>query len=75
MIVEDEREDAKIHIDLNENPGAFFALPPEVNTSHNPHFTDVMRRKAAIRDHPQHTHLKNDLIEHIWCKFGNRQRN
>jgi hypothetical protein len=75
MIVEDEREDAKIHIDLNENPKASFALPPEVNTSHNPRFTDVMRRKAAIRDHPQHTQLKNDLIEHIWCKFGNRQCN
>jgi len=75
MIVEDEREDVKIHIDLNENPGASFALPPEVNTSRNPRFADVMRRKAAIRDRPQHTQLKNDLIEHMWRKFGNRQRN
>lgn len=75
MIVEDEREDANIHIDLNENPGASFALPPEVNTSRNPRFSDVMRRKAAIRDRPQHTQLKNDLIEHIWHKFGNRQHN
>jgi len=75
MIVEDEREDVKIHIDLNENPGASFALPPEVNTSHNPRFADVMRGKAAIRDRPQHTQLKNDLIEHMWRKFGNRQRN
>jgi hypothetical protein len=69
------KEDVKIHIDLNENPGASFAIPPEVNTSRNPRFTDVMRRKAVIRDCPQHTQLKNDLIEHIWCKFGNRQRN
>jgi hypothetical protein len=75
MIVEDEREDVKIHIDLNENSGASFALPAEVNTSHNPRFTDVMRRKAAIRDRLKHTQLKNDLIEHIWCKFGNRQCN
>ena len=75
MIVEDEREDVKIHIDLNENPGASFALAPEVNTSRNPRFADVMRRKAAIRDRPQHTQLKNDLIEHMWRKFGNRQRN
>jgi hypothetical protein len=52
MIVEDEREDVKLHIDLNENPGASFALPPEVNTSHNPCFADVMRRKATIRDRP-----------------------
>jgi hypothetical protein len=75
MIVEDEREDVKIHIDLNENPGASFSLPPEVNTSRNPRSADVMRRKAAIRDRPQHTQLKNDLIEHIWRKFRNRQRN
>jgi hypothetical protein len=48
MIVEDERDNVKIHIDLNDNPRASFALPPEVNTSHNPCFTDVMCRKAAI---------------------------
>jgi hypothetical protein len=74
MIVEDERENAKIHIDLNENI-ASCALPPEVNTSSNLRFADVMRRKDAIRDHPQHTQLKNDLIEHIWCRFGNRHHN
>ena len=27
MIVEDEREEAIIHIDLNESPGASFAVP------------------------------------------------
>ena len=48
MIVEDEKEEATIHIELNEQPGASFALPPEVNIGGNLCFTDVMRRKAAI---------------------------
>jgi hypothetical protein len=75
MIVEDEREDASIHIDLNENPGASFALPPEVNTGGNLCFADVLRRKAAIHARPQHTQLKDDLVEHIWHRFGNSHHN
>ncbi|KAL6840949.1 hypothetical protein ACP4OV_029209 [Aristida adscensionis] len=75
MIVEDEREEANIHIDLNENPGASIALPPEVNVGGNLCFADVLRRKAAIRDCPQHNQLKNDLIEHIWHRFRNRRLN
>ena len=75
MIVEDEKEVAKIHIDLNEQPGASFALPPEVNVGGNLCFADVMRRKATIRAWPQHTQLKNDMIEHIWHRFGNRNQN
>jgi D-lyxose ketol-isomerase len=30
MIIEDEKEQAKIHIDLNVNPGASIALLPQV---------------------------------------------
>ncbi|KAL6847238.1 hypothetical protein ACP4OV_023091 [Aristida adscensionis] len=72
MIVQDEKEQVDIHIDLNQSPGASFALPPEVNVGGNLCFADVLRRKAAIHSRPQHTQLKNDLIEHIWHKFGNR---
>jgi hypothetical protein len=75
MIVEDEREDASIHIDLNENLGASFALPPEVNIGGNLCFADVLRRKAAIRARPQHTQLKDALVEHIWRRFGNSHHN
>jgi hypothetical protein len=75
MIVEDEKEQATIHIDLNEIPGASIALPPEVNVGGNLCFADVLRRKAAIRARPQHTQLKNDLIEHIWHRFRNRHHN
>jgi hypothetical protein len=75
MIVEDEREDASIHIDLNENLGASFALPPEVNIGGNLCFADVLRRKATIRARPQHTQLKDALVEHIWRRFGNSHHN
>lgn len=75
MIVEDEREEATIHIDLNENPGASFALPPEVNIGGNLCFADVMRKKATVRSRPQHTQLKNYLVEHIWHKFGDNHHN
>jgi hypothetical protein len=47
MIVEDEKEQATIHIDLNEIPGASIALPPEVNVGGNLCFADVLRRKAV----------------------------
>ena len=75
MIVEDEGEQVKIHIDLNQNPGASFALPPEVNVGGNLCFADVLRRKATIRARPQHTKLKSDLIQHIWHRFQNSHHN
>ena len=46
MIVEDEKEDATIHIDLNESPGASFALPLEVNVGGNLCVTGVLCRKC-----------------------------
>ncbi len=48
MIEEDEKEQATIHIDLNESPGASIALPPEVNVGGNLCFADVLPRKASL---------------------------
>lgn len=77
MIVEDEGEMAEESIDLNVVPGASIALPPEVQkaTNNNPCFDDIRRRNFAIRSHSAHTQLKNDLIEHIWQRYGNRENN
>jgi len=74
MIVEDEGEMAKESIDLNAIPGESIVLPPEVQkaTNSNPCFNDVRRRNYAIRAHSVHTQLKDDLIEHIWQRFGHR---
>ena len=75
MIVEDEKEEATIHVDLNEIPGPSCDLPPEVNVGGNLCFADVLRRKATLHSRPQHTQLKNDLIEHIWQRFRNSHHN
>jgi D-lyxose ketol-isomerase len=48
MIIENKKEQAKIHIDLNLNPGASISLPPEVSTQVNPCFQDVLRRNLEI---------------------------
>jgi hypothetical protein len=58
MIVEDEREQATIHIDFKRFQTLQFSLPPEVNASGNLYFTDMVRRKTTIRARPQHTQLK-----------------
>uniref|UniRef100_A0A453ICM1 Uncharacterized protein n=1 Tax=Aegilops tauschii subsp. strangulata TaxID=200361 RepID=A0A453ICM1_AEGTS len=70
MIIEDEGEMVHIPLDLNENPGTYFALPPEVNRGPNICFTDVLQRNSSIRARPTHLKLKQDLVEHIWQKFG-----
>lgn len=73
MIVEDEREmaeDQRISVLTS-------VLPPEVQAGSTDHpcFSGVRRRNAAIRSKPIHSQLKNDLIEHIWQRFQNRQNN
>lgn len=74
MIVEDEQEMAEIPLDLNENPGASFVLPPEVRNSSdpNPCFAAVLRRNSSIRDRAKHMQLKKDLVAHIWQRFGKK---
>ena len=74
MIVEDEGEMAEQSIDLNAIPGASIVLPPEVQkaSNSNPCFNDVRCRNSAIRAHSVHVQLKDDLIEHIWQRFGHR---
>ncbi|XP_012700776.1 uncharacterized protein LOC105913478 [Setaria italica] len=77
MIVEDEKELARVSLDVNENASATIVLPSEVQTSDNPNpcFAEVLRRNSAIRARPTHRQLKKDLIEHIWQRYGpNRAR-
>jgi hypothetical protein len=72
MIVEDEKQEVTIPIDLNMNPGASIALPPKVSTEANPCFADILRRNNEIRDSSKHIELKNDLVEHIWQRYGHK---
>ena len=75
MIVEDEKELVRVSLDLNENASATIVLPPEVHTSDspNPCFAVVLRRNSAIRARPTYRQLRNDLVEHIWQRYGNKE--
>ncbi|TVU11822.1 hypothetical protein EJB05_45428, partial [Eragrostis curvula] len=70
MIVEDEKDLARVPLDINEIPGSSIALPPEVSTTANPCFAQVLQRNAAIQARSTHVELKNDLVEHIWNRYG-----
>jgi hypothetical protein len=55
-------------------------VPPSSSTVQEPEFSpeqDVpleraLEKDTSIRDRSAHRRLKNDLIEHIWNKFGGR---
>jgi len=36
-------------------------------------FADVLEKNSEIRDRQTHRRLKEDLIEHIWQKYGAEQ--
>lgn len=75
MIVEDEKELVRVSLDLNENASTAMVLPAEVHTSDNPNpcFADVLRRNSAIQARPTHRQLRDDLVEHIWQRYGNKE--
>jgi hypothetical protein len=77
MIVEDEGEIAKEPLELNVVPRASIVLPPEVQKANNsnPCFDDILRRNSVIYAHSVYSQLKNDLIEHIWQRYGSRGNN
>ena len=72
MIVEDEKEEAGNMLDLNEEAGSSIVFPSVFMHGDMPIFAEVLERDARIHDRPKHKTLKNDLIEHIWKKFGRR---
>jgi hypothetical protein len=76
MIVEDEKEADTDVLDSNDNPSATIAIPPEVRTNDNrdPSYAEALRRNLAIKARPTHRQLKKDLIEHIWQRYGNKEK-
>ena len=70
MIVDDEQEEAGNILDLNYEAGSSIALPSVFTHGDIPEFAEVLERDVRVRDPPTHKALKNDLIEHIWRKFG-----
>lgn len=74
MILEYEKG-VVLPFDLNEALGTSSALPPTMVTGATPLFADVIRRDVEIRDRSMHKRLKQDLVEHIWEKFGEDPNN
>jgi hypothetical protein len=74
MIVHDEKEEAGniLDLNLNEEAGSLTVLPSVFTHGDMPAFADVLNRDARICNRPTHRALKDDLIEHIWKKFGPR---
>ncbi|XP_048491393.1 uncharacterized protein LOC125492722 [Beta vulgaris subsp. vulgaris] len=82
MIVEDERETYQNYMDPAEfDVGGSRHRSAQRNNEeqegrfeyHNERIVDIntyLQHKAEIEDQQTHLSLKNDLIEHIWAKFG-----
>jgi hypothetical protein len=57
-------------------------MPPSSSTVQEPGFSPeqdiplarTLEKDTSIRDKTTHRRLKNDLIEHIWNKFGGHAR-
>lgn len=62
MIIKDEAEDAQ----LLEG----FQLPPPLLERPGDRFTDFLAQRSNYRDREAHYDLRNNLIEHLWAKYG-----
>ncbi|XP_021738184.1 uncharacterized protein LOC110704674 [Chenopodium quinoa] len=76
MIVEDERETYQNNVNTNE----FMNTGGNANEDTTEYRTDrivdiglYLSRRTKIEDQQTHLQLKNDLVEHIWNKFGNNE--
>ena len=70
MIVEDERENYSLSFDLSH-----FDQVEGVDTSYSTNRPAAMEgyiaKRTQLRNKITHYQLKQDLVEHIWQKFGN----
>ena len=70
MIVADEGPEAGNWFDP-ETPGSSTASSPP-RTGVHPSLQERLSIRARTRDSTAHAQLQEDLMEHIWAKFGNR---
>ncbi|XP_048630901.1 uncharacterized protein LOC125604744 [Brassica napus] len=69
MIVEDER-DGYIRYDISEFEEGDVMRSSQVETEIPTILNNIFPSRNDVRDRRIHDHLKNDLVEHIWNKFG-----
>jgi hypothetical protein len=74
MIVEDEKkvEDIEENLDANVAPSSVTVQEPETCPDLNPPLERALENDTNLRDKRAHRQLKEDLVEHIWNKFGGR---
>jgi hypothetical protein len=65
------RDDADEDLDLHEPASTKYVQPPEIiHNDISVSFQRTLEINAKIQHHPTHIQLRNDLVEHIWQKFG-----
>ena len=74
MIVEDERDSYNIPDKNTYEQGQFSAQITGLQQGPIYGFSEVLEKNRRIHDRTAHRRLKEDLIEHIWQKFGSRQQ-
>ena len=74
MIIEDENDIDQVPFDLNEEGSTYIVQEPTISHGQNPEMEDVINRNTSLHDRQAHKQLQNDLIDHIWQKFGNLYR-
>ncbi|XP_021748592.1 uncharacterized protein LOC110714393 [Chenopodium quinoa] len=76
MIVEDERETYQNNVNTNEFMNAGGNANEDTTEYQTDRIVDIglyLSRRTEIEDQQTHLQLKNDLVEHIWNKFGNNE--
>uniref|UniRef100_A0A0D3DI46 DDE Tnp4 domain-containing protein n=1 Tax=Brassica oleracea var. oleracea TaxID=109376 RepID=A0A0D3DI46_BRAOL len=78
MIVEDERDgytqfNVSEFQEVEDNESSHVDLLSSINMPSN--ISNMMDARRIIRDRQLHQQLKDDLVEHIWQKFGHNQGN
>ena len=74
MIIEDERDIQQFPLDLNEEASTYTVQEATISHGENPEMEDVLNRNFILHDRQAYKQLQSDLIEHIWLKFGNSNR-
>jgi hypothetical protein len=65
-------EDIEENLDANVAPSSVTVQEPETCPDLNPPLERALENDTNLRDKRAHRQLKEDLVEHIWNKFGGR---
>lgn len=73
MIVEDERGSYDIPDDSTYEQGHASAQMQGLDQGPIYGFAYILEKNLEIRDRATHRRLKQDLMEHVWQKYGGQQ--